>query len=353
MTPANTTVTVAGLARHLNLSPTTVSFVLNGLAKQHGIADATVKRVRRAARECNYVPNALARSLRHQKSGIIGVVFPHLRNDWAHYIMDGMYGILEEAGLVPFIANHRDNPEQEARELDLLIQRRAEGILCNPLAASLAAYRRVCAAGIPLVFFGDTLKTLPNASFAAWDPAEVGLAVQHLVDTGRRRIAYVGARDQRQIAQARDEAVRRTLEMNRIPIHPEWFLLTRPTDVLEQKIQAWFQGRRTRPDAIFTLYDDAAFITADILESMGIRVPDEVALATLGDSKLAGPRGYDLTTVSAPVREEGRQAATILVQLLRSKKRDPVHRFVQGGKLIARGSSARPGTSLASTTRTA
>ena len=332
-------VTVATIARHLGLSVTTVSFVLNGHAEKYGIAAATVKKVLSAADKFNYVPNALAQSLRQQKSGVVGVIFPHLRNDWAHHIMDGMYDVLEAAGLVPFLVNHRDSPEQESREIDLLIQRRAEAILCNPLADSVAAYRRVLDNGIPLVFFGDALKELPEVSYAAWDPKEVGLAVQHLVDIGRRRIAYLGFNDRRLITRARHHVVRRILEKNNLPAGAPWFAPHGPHENAEKRMKELFAPGCKHPQALFALYDDIAFEAMDILERLGIRVPDDVAVATLGDSKMAGPRGYNLTTVSAPVREEGLQAATIAVQLLQKPRPAPIHKLVTGGQLIMRGTT--------------
>lgn len=335
-----TRVTVSTIARHLGLSITTVSFVLNGHAAKYGIADATVKKVLAAAEKFNYVPNALAQSLRHRKSGVVGVIFPHLRNDWAHHIMDGMYDVFEAAGLVPFIVNHRDSPEQESREIDLLIQRRAEAILCNPLADSAAAYRRVLDNNVPLVFFGDALKELPEVSYAAWDPKEVGFAVQHLVDIGRRRIAYLGFNDRRLITRARHHVVRRMLEKNNLPAGAPWFATEGPYETTERRLKTLFEPGCKHPNALFALYDDTAFEALDILERLGIRVPEDVAVATLGDSKMAGPHGYNLTTVTAPVREEGLQAATIAVQLLQKPGSAPIHKLVTGGRLIARNTTA-------------
>ena len=332
-------VTISTIARHLGLSVTTVSFALNNLGEQYGIADATVKKIREAARKLNYVPNAMARSLRHQKTGNIGVIFPHLRNDWAHHIMDGMYDVLEKEGLVPFIVNHRDSPEQESREIDLLIQRRAEGIICNPLADSTASYRRAVDNGVPLVFFGDTLEELPEVSSAAWDPKDVSLAVQHLVDIGRKRIAYLGCNDRRLITRARNDSVRMTLQKNGLSADTPHFILSNPGEAMEPKLTALLKSGRQPPDALFTLYDDTAFDAIDILTRLGVNVPNDVAVATLGDSKLAGPRGYNLTTVFAPVRDEGLQAAKIMVHLLRKPGTTPIHKLVPGGTLIIRGTT--------------
>ncbi len=331
--------TVATLAAHLGLSITTVSLALNGRAERYGIATATVRRVRAAARELNYVPNVLARNLRNQRSGMVGVIFPHLRNDWAHYIMDGMYDLFQAEGLVPFIVNHRDNPEQEAREIGSLIQRRAEGILCNPLAAGLNAYREAQANGIPLVFFGDTLADLPEVSYAAWDPADVALVVRHLVRRGARRIGYLGFTDERMMANRRLAQFRKTLEEENHPVRAEWVLLNRPGESFAPKLQALFARPTTAPDALFAHYDDSAIEAIDTLERMGLRVPEDVAVATLGDSRIAGPRGYNLTTVAAPVREEGRAAAQIALDLIRKRQVKPVHRLVGGGILIVRGSA--------------
>ena len=330
--------TLKEVARGLGLSAASVSLALNGRGKAVGLADATVERILRHARLVGYVPDPRARSLRLRRSDVVGVVFPHLRNDWAHEILEGMHELLEERRLVPFLANHRGDPRREAAEIASLVQRQAAGIVCSPLERSLPTYRHVLAQRIPLVFFGDALDALPEASHAAWDPAAVRTSVGHLLDVGCRRIAFLGAADSRQMARRRLETYLQTLADAGCPARPEWILLPRRPETRAARLRALFRRRRP-PDALFVLYNDAAIEAVDVLRAHGLRVPEDVRVATLADNPLCGPRAYDLTVVSAPVREEGRAAARILLDLLDRPDSPPIHRRVPGGHLLARGST--------------
>lgn len=341
--------TIATVARLAGVSITTVSFALNGRAARHGISEETAERVLRAAREVNYIPNSLARSLRRRSTKAIGVVFPHLRNDWAHHLMEGMYELLDAESYVPYIVSHRGQPDQARSELASLAERRVDGILCNPLVENVNDYRQVMERGIPLVFFGDTLDELPEVSFAAWDPAEVGISVRHLIAVGCRRIAYLGFADNRRMTRARHEAFERALRDAGLEVRRDWIVLNQPGQSFDRALRTIF-GQPEPPDALFALYDDTAMDALDALSAMGPEVAARVRVATLGNSQLIGPRGYNVTTTVAPVQREGHEAAKALLALIENPDAGPIHTLVSGGELIVR-ETTRPSFTSTRTSR--
>lgn len=335
-------ITVRDVAEEAGFSITTVSFVLNGHAKLRGIADSTVRRVEQAARELNYSPNMLARGLRRQKSGAIGLVVPHFRNDWAERVLQGMYPLLDKRQMVPLVVSHRGNPRQESVELESLLQRQVEGIIANPLPDGAERYRAVLNRGVPLVFIGDTLDELPEVSFAAWDPSSVRLAVQHLIDEGCRDIAYFAFEDERQLVRRCFEVFASTLKQADVPLPRSRIVLMPRGESFSGSVDRLFGSNRPRPDGIFALYNDTARATVDDLFRLGLRVPDDVRVATWGDSPMVGPRAYALTTVHAPVREEGEEAMAALLKLIKDPDSGPFHTLVPGEQLITNQRSAPP-----------
>jgi LacI family transcriptional regulator len=329
--------TASRVAERAGVSVTTVSFVLNGHARKHGIADGTAAAVREAAKQLRYVPNDLARSLRKQSTRAVGVIFPHLRNDWAHEIMDGIYEAFDPQGYVPLIVNHRGDPDREAKELQSLVERRVDGILCNPLSQNLKPYQRVLDRGVPLVFFGDTLVELPNVPFAAWNADEISLAVDHLIATGCRRIAYLGIEDTRRMAAERFGVFARSVRAAGLRLDPKHVVLAHPDAELDTLLHPVFASRQ-RPDGVFALFDDSAMKLVKFLSRIQLRVPRDVKIATLGNTALLGDEAYGITSVSAPVRAEGRAAAGLLVQAL-SVEASPSSVLVTGGELAARRST--------------
>lgn len=331
--PAGRVTTLSGLAKHLGLSPTTVSFVLNEQAEEHKIAPSTVERVLAAAKEVDYVPNALARGLRQKRTHAIGLVFPHLKGDWAHRITQGISEGLGDSHTVPLIVCHYGSGQLERELLRSLVERRVDGIICNPLADGFNRYLQVRERGVPLVFMGDVPKGLDEISYAAWDPAAVGVAVRHLIELGHRRIAYLGVRDTRKISAARRHAFRDAMAAAGVTCSRRDIVLNEPGAAFEEPVKQLL-GRADRPTAFFALYDDIAIEALLALRAQGLRCPEDVSIATIGDSPMVSAPGYEITTVASPVEDEGRACAECLEQMIQDPKRDPIHRLVPGGHLV-------------------
>lgn len=339
--PTKRVTSLSGLAKHLGVSPTTVSFVLNGQAEQRKIAPATAKRVLDAARELDYVPNILARGLRQKRTQAIGVVFPHLRGDWAHRIMKGISEVLGDTGAVPLIVCHHGSGDLEGELLRSLTERRVDGILCNPLPDGAARYRQVKDWGVPLVLMGDAPRGLEDISYAVWDPAAVGNATKHLISLGHERIAYLGIRDNRKMATISRHMFRDAMEEAGLECTRRNMVLNEPGEAFEDKVLRLLD-KDDAPTALFVLYDDIAISLLDCFRARGVRCPEDVSIATIGGSPLVSAPGYEITTVRPPVEEEGRVGAECLLQMIENPKRGPIHRLVPGGRLVEGKTTAPP-----------
>ena len=134
--PARESVSLKSLAEHLGLSKTAVSFVINRSPSAKSIPQSTQELIRRAARELNYRPNHLARSLRQQRSYTIGVIVPEISEGYAALVMSGIEDHLLEEGYFYFVVSHRHRNEL-IEEYPLLLQQRAvEGLIAVDTALS-------------------------------------------------------------------------------------------------------------------------------------------------------------------------------------------------------------------------
>ncbi len=339
--PIKRVTSLSGLAKHVGLSPTTVSFVLNGQAEERKIAVATAKRVMDAAKELDYVPNVLARGLRQKRTQAIGVVFPHLRGDWAHRIMRGITEALGDTGAVPLIVCHHGSSELEGKLLRSLAERRVDGILCNPLADGAERYRQVTGWGVPLVLMGDAPRGLEDISYAVWDPSAVGVATKHLIELGHKRIAYLGIRDNRKMSTTSRHMFRDAMEEAGLECSRQDLILNEPGESFDEPVRRLLE-RDDPPTALFALYDDIAISVLEMLRARGVRCPEDVSIATIGGSPMVSAPGYEITTVRAPVEEEGRVGAECLLQVIENPQRGPIHRLVPGGRFIAGKTTGPP-----------
>src|SRR3989441_1420064 len=134
--PARESVSLKSLAEHLGLSQAAVSFVMNRSPNAKSIPQHTQELIRKAARELNYRPNHLARSLRQQRSYTIGVLVPEISEGYAALVMSGIEDHLLQEGYFYFVVSHRHRSEL-LEEYPLLLQQRAvEGLIAVDTALS-------------------------------------------------------------------------------------------------------------------------------------------------------------------------------------------------------------------------
>ena len=182
---------------------------LKDLAKELGVSIATVSRalrnspeigqemqmkVKALAKRLNYRPNPFAQSLRKEAPRVIGVVVPDLVTHYYSAVLDGIENEAKKAGYSVICANTHENCEDEVMVIDNFINLHVEGIIASlsQNTTDYSHFEEIAKMGIPLVFFGRTCLpdkfscVIANGDIAAQE------ATQHLIDTGSRRIAFIG-----------------------------------------------------------------------------------------------------------------------------------------------------------------
>src|SRR3989454_5698561 len=177
--PARESVSLKTLAEHLGLSKTAVSLVINRSPNAKSIPQHTQELIRKAARELNYRPNHLARSLRQQRSYTIGVLVPEISEGYAALVMSGIEDHLLQEGYFYFVVSHRHRADL-IEEYPLLLQQRAvEGLI----AVDTACHDGV---SIPVVA-GSGHREIPGVTNIVLNHLRAThLAVAHLTKLGHR-----------------------------------------------------------------------------------------------------------------------------------------------------------------------
>lgn len=330
-------VTITTIAEKAGCSITTVSFVLNGRAREMGISERLEKEVRATVEELHYLPNEMARGLRTRKSNVIGVIFLHLINDWASHVVKGIRGVMRPNNYFPVITVNDYNEEVERREIESLVQRRVDAILCEPML-NADTYQFIQRNRVPLVFIGTTPSNMSNVSYVAWDTFSAAqCATRHLVQTGRKRIAFLNWDDPRETFTSRLDGFRETMRESGLEVRPDWVHSIQPFASPDSIIQRLFSTRpESRPDAVFAAVDLLAAQTMGAFDSMGIRLPEDCALLTLGSAPASAHPRIGLTSVEDPGEEMGEEAARIALQLIGSPDTPPVRKIITKNNLIIR-----------------
>jgi LacI family transcriptional regulator len=331
---------IAAIAQRLSVSKATVSLVMNGRAKEAGVADATAERVIRLAKELNYQPNRWARQLCRQRSNVVCVLFSDLRNDWVQDIMEGAGPVLSLADYLPLIGTHNYEYEFEKKEIEQAISRKDDGILCQPVPGHKDLYLKILKNEVPFVFVGDSLEQFPEANSVAWNckPA-ARKAVEYLIDKGRRRIGFVGNKVMTASHISRYKTYSEVLERAGLQKNEDFICIAEGLVCPQfniKKIEAMFSSKKNAPDAFFALNDSLAYPLMSALAAIGIKVPDDVAVIGMCDLPLSGDHGAGLTTIREPLQQIGRRSAEIILQLIDNPDTGPFHELIDGGELVVR-----------------
>ncbi|WP_457100950.1 LacI family DNA-binding transcriptional regulator [Microbacterium sp. P5_E9] len=305
-------VSVKDVAAAASVSVGTVSNVLNTPSK---VAPATVERVLLAIEELGFVRNDAARQLRAGRSRSIGLVVLDVGNPFFAEIVRGAENRAAEDGLSVLVGNSDETPEREGAYLDLFREQRVNGVLITPVTDDLGAVERLRDSGVPVVLV-DREPDGGAFSSVAVDDVEGGhLAVAHLLEIGRRRIAYVsGPLGIRQVADRLEGARRAVAECPGATL-----------EVIEMPALSVLRGRAAgeqivarapgdRPDAVFAAND---LLAVGLLQGLhliaDLRVPEDIALIGYDDIDFASATVVPLSSIRQPAALIGYRAVDILL----------------------------------------
>jgi len=330
------------LAKRLGLSHATVSFVLNGIGEERKISKATIARVLSAAKRFNYAPNRFARSLKSQRSGMISVILPNFKVDWAEYVMRGMRKVFDHSDLIPFVTTHSFDEGRNKRELLSFLERRDDGLITLPTMGCADLYREIARRPLPVVFLGDEVPELtPLISSVMWDPREsIRSAIAHLAGSGRQRIAFLGLDYPGLGTLHRLKAFREALNRQGLPAKRH--LISRPPatgtaeEIVNASLDQFFGGRTDRPDAIFALNDGLALPALKALERRGLRVPEDVAIVGMGNLPVTQHPAIGISTIPEPIEQMAEMAAQLLLDLIKQQVKPPIHKSIATSEFIPR-----------------
>src|SRR5580700_148252 len=298
------------LAEHLDLSPATVSLVINRSTVADSIPQETKDRVFAAARKFKYRPNFFARSLRAQRSFTIGVIFPEVSDGYSASVMSGVEDYLLQEGYFYFVASHRHRADLIDEYPRMFLERSVDGLIAvdTPWHLNLS---------VPVVTVSghNEVKGVTNIVLNHRRAAE--LALKHLFHLGHRRIAFIKGQEFSSDTEVRWSNIERVSQQFGLKIDPR--LVTQlqgdsPSPQVGYIATKILLASRRRFSALFAFNDISAMGAIRALREVGKQVPEDVSVIGFDDIQSAAFQNPGLTTVRQPLREMGRAAAEILLK---------------------------------------
>lgn len=326
------------IAQKLNVSIATVSRALHDSPE---IGKEMQERVKALAREMNYRPNPFARSLRQDGPKVIGVVVPNLLIHYYAAMLDGIECEASKHGYSVISANSHENFETEKRIIDNFLNLHVSGIIAC-LAQSTTDYSHfevLRDMHVPLVFLGRTCLPDKFSSVKANGDEAAQQATQHLIDTGSKRIAFVGGPNHLDMVQRRKHGYLEALRDNRIPI--DRFMVA--CDVIDYDVARnatiRLLQRDDRPDAILAFNDIITFAAYTAIKQMRLRIPEDVALIGFTDDPHTKYVTPQLSVIVDRSEEMGTMACRMLLEHIAGDT--AIHKKVVPQRLVIRETSSK------------
>lgn len=339
-------VTLSDVALAAGVSPITVSRALRGA---RAVAPELVDRVTQAASRLGYVPDPAARALASQHSNHVAILIPKLSNALFVDLLDAAQQTLRAAGFQTLIGVTHYDSGQEEQLLREQLQHRPAGLLITGLDHSPGTKALIAHSKVPCVHLMDLPQphTEPKIEQTIEPPLycvgfhqiDAGMALtQHLLASGRRRIAFAGAQLDPRVMQ-RLYGWRSVLQQaNLYEATLEWLNPAQSSLAMGAVMFEQILGQTPAVDAIFFCNDDLAQGALLAALRLNIEIPKRIAIAGFNDLTGSDQMWPSLTTVRTPRAKIGQSAADMLLNLIRQGE-CKAHQIDLGFEVVVRGST--------------
>ncbi len=304
--------TISDVARAAGVSIATASRALNRAPR--GVRAPARRRVLKAAAALDYRPNALARGLLSQRTNTLALLITDIANTYFAEVTRGVEDACQKQGYTLLICNTDRSPAATARSIDLLREKRVDGIL---VAAGgrpgHQPFEALPAQGIPVVVIGRF--DIPVPAVRIDNRKDGREAAAHLIALGHRRIGIILGPRQSTTSQDILDGYRESFKENGISIPSEWILRGDARAPSGLRLAERLLRHPSRPTGLLTVNDQTAMAAVRAALHLSLRVPQDVSIVGYDGIELASLMSPALTTLRLPLRRMGATAAELLLRL--------------------------------------
>jgi len=315
--------TISDIAKQANVSQTLVSRVLNN---KPGVSPENREKILKIIRECNYIPNALARALVSQSTQTIGVVMDDLRDKFFFDLISGMQDMSEHLGYNIIFCSGRDNQDVKSRYVDYFLHGRADGLIAfGSRLTDGHVYREISEKAKHFVLIEGNIPGYEFNKVRLDNTGGAYRATAYLLERGYRKIWHVTGDLNYSVTLERMNGFLKALCDHNATVTEESIIHADFEEGLAYRRVGDLIRSHKIPDAIFAGADKTAFGVIRALTDNGLRIPDDVAVIGFDGDK---PDTYDrvfpkLTTMRQPLYEMGKAGVELLVRSMQDPGRKP------------------------------
>jgi len=340
--PEDKEITIYDIARHLNISATTVS---RGLKDHPAINKNTRRKIAEAARFLGYRSNTFASSLRSKKTHTLGVIVPRLNSYFMSSVLAGMEKAASQENYNLIISQSLESSEKEIANAHTMFNKRVDGLLVSLAydTENIDHFTPFFKKKIPVVFFdrifpnNDSTSVVIDNYQAAYD------ATKHLIDQGCKRIMHLGGNRLRNVYSDRIRGYKQALKDHHIPIdEKKWLIIDKLNEEAGARAADHILKMSKMPDGVFASNDTAAVFCMMKLKAAGVRIPKDISFVGFNNDPIARIVEPNLTTINYSGYDIGQAAVSSLISHLEGVTNiRTTNLIILRADLVIRGSSLK------------
>jgi LacI family transcriptional regulator len=331
--PATSRVTLRDVAQRADVHVSTASRILS----RGGGTTATAARVHRIAQELGYRPDPYAASLRTHRTRAFGVLVPALTDLVLATVYDEIEQSASRLGYHTFVSNTRDDVAEQRRRVDLLLDRRVDGLILGDARLDDSLPDELAAREVPFVLVSRRHGGHPSVTCD--DELGGRLAARYLLELGHQRLAVVAGEAYASTGRDRTAGFLAVCRERGVGVPASRVVSSRFDVAGGREAAETLLAQPTLPTAAFVVNDFAAVGFMGALRDRGLRAGEDIAVVGFNDVSIAGELPVPLTTVRSPLREMGARAVAALVARVNGEPVQPVR---LAPELVVRASSGPP-----------
>ncbi|HEX9200443.1 MAG TPA: LacI family DNA-binding transcriptional regulator, partial [Acidobacteriaceae bacterium] len=295
----------------------TVSRTING---HPYVSEETAKKVRAAIRQLNYRPNHAARMLTGQLSRSIGLIVPDISDPFFSVVSHAVQETARGSGYLVWLAASDEDVSVEAAQVEMMTHHPVDGVLLVPADARHRYLKPLAAGSLPVVTIDRPMEVATTDSVGVENRAGARMAVEHLIQHGKRRIVCLAANSHLLTIKERIAGYRESMRRAKLPRAKEALLSSQAS--AKSALSQLFSSR-SRPEALFTANNVSTTWVIEALKEMKIEMGKDVALVGFDDVDFYTLITPPITAVRQPAAELGSISARLLLQRIKGELAGP------------------------------
>ena len=338
-------IAIGDIAKQLNISITTVSFIINGKAEEKRISPELTKKVMKVVKESGYIPNQLAKSLRTGKTNIIALIVEDISNPFFANVARLIEEKANEKGYKIIYCSSDNDVIKTSELIKVFRERQVDGYIITPSKGVEEDVSSLLNNHLPVILFDRQLPGLKTNYVGVDNERGTYEAIKHLIKQGYRNIAFVTlTSEQPQMAERMNGYVKAVSEYNL----QQFVKKINYQDDEETKVQKIisFIGGKKKLDAVFFATNYLGINGLDALRRLGRKIPDEIAVISFDDHDLFRLYSPSITVVAQPIEEMSKKIIEIILDTIemtkeKNKSKSKSKKIILPASLIVRNSTSK------------